>query len=91
MSISSPPPASPKPATCDFRIINLPPGGNEYEEVATLTPTRDKARTPESFKKAVHEDVCRVAGDLVVTEINGNGEYVRGTVLRKRAPAAAAP
>jgi len=35
--------------------------------------------------------VCRVGGDVVVTEINGNGRYVRGTVLRKRLPPAAPP
>ncbi len=79
-----------KPASCDFRVVNLAPTTTGFEEIATLTPKPSlEAWTPEDFKKAVQADVCRLGGDLVVTEINGQGAYVRGTVLRA-APAAAA-
>jgi len=88
MTVTSSTEVPPKPVTCDFRVLNLPPTGEDYEEVATLTPSGARSTSPETFKHAVHEDVCRVGGDAVVTEINGQGWYVRGTVLRKRAPAA---
>jgi len=92
LSTSSSTPLTAKPADCDFQVANLPPGGDGYEEIATLTPSKGRAVTPDSFKSTVRADVCKVGGDVVVTEINGRGEYVRGTVLRKRvAPAAAEP
>ncbi len=70
------------------RAINLAPGAG-FEEIATLTPSGDvPARTPDQFKAVVRADVCRVGGDVVVTEVNGLGEYVRGTVLRAQAAAA---
>jgi len=81
-----------KPASCDFRVVNLAPTSGGFEEIATLTPKPSlQAWTPESFKTAVHDDVCRLGGDMVVTEINGQGAYVRGTVLRASTAAAATP
>lgn len=75
-------PMRPKVQTCDFRVVNLPPQG-DYEEIATLSPTGSKcAMNPNDFKDSVHDDVCRVGGDVVITEVNGFGCYVRGTVLR---------
>ncbi len=91
MSVTTPTPGPSRTSTCDFRVLNLPPGGGEYEEIATLTPARGRATTPEEFKEAVKDDVCHVGGDVVLAEINGQGWYVRGTVLRKRAPTAPAP
>ncbi len=78
------PPAS-KPPTCEFRVVNMPPQGN-FEEIATLTPEDYAASDPEKFKSVVQADVCRVGGDVAITEVNGFGQYVRGTVLRKTAP-----
>jgi len=90
-TVSTNQPLAAKPASCDFRVVNLAPTTTGYEEIATLTPKPyEEAWTPEDFKKAVHGDVCRLGGDLVVTEINGQGAYVRGTVLRAT-PAAASP
>jgi hypothetical protein len=80
-----------KPATCDFRVVNLAPTTGGFEEIATLTPQPGVvAYTPEAFKQSVQADVCKLGGDLVVTEINGAGAYVRGTVLRASAAAATA-
>lgn len=75
---------TPKPASCDFRVVNLPPQG-DFEEIATLDFVYDPAHNPDEFKQAVHDKVCSVGGDVVVSEINGNGLYVRGTILRARA------
>lgn len=76
---------TPKPANCDFRVVNLPPSG-DFDEIATLDFVYDPAHDPEDFKRSVRDKVCSVGGDVVVSEINGNGLYVRGTVLRLRAP-----
>jgi hypothetical protein len=83
MSVSTTSPTRAKTATCEFRVVNMIPGGN-YEEIATLTVSDKAAESPDEFKRAVREDVCRVGGDVVVTEINGLGLYVRGTVLRQQ-------
>jgi hypothetical protein len=91
MTVTSATPGPAKAPTCDFQVLNLVPSGEAYEEIATLTPTDARAATPERFKQAVREDVCRVGGDVVITQINGDGWYVRGTVLRKRAPDASVP
>jgi len=76
---------SPKPADCDFRVINLPPSG-DFEEIGTLTHNDGEYgdQTPYEFKVSIRADVCRAGGDLVVTEVNGHGLYVRGTVLKQR-------
>ena len=87
MNVTATTPVAAKAATCEFQVVNLAPSG-DYEEIATLAPDAFGVRDAEMFKHGVQADVCRVGGDVVVTEINGKGEYVRGTVLRKRAPAA---
>lgn len=91
MSTSTSAPLTAKPANCDFRVVNLPPRADEYEEIATLSLASKAADDPDQFKSAVRADVCKVGGDMVVTEVNGAGRYVRGTVLRKRLPPPAAP
>jgi hypothetical protein len=89
--VASPSTAGPlasKAPTCDFRVVNLLPQGGDFEEIATLTQREGKALAlnPTEFKAAVQADVCRLGGDLVVTEVSGWGGYVRGTVLRKKGP-----
>ena len=84
ISVSSTSRLAEKPATCEFRVVNLPPSGADYEEIATLTPDYYSAYKPDDFKRAVAAPVCRVGGEVVVTEVNGQGAYVRGTVLRQR-------
>ena len=81
MSMSTTSPTTGQAEPCDFRVVNIPPQG-PFEEIATLTPLDSPASTPEAFKKVVHDDVCRIGGTVVVTEINGFGRYMRGTVLR---------
>ncbi len=85
-------PTAPSAATCDFKVVGLPPQV-PFDEVATLTPEvtmfgAKAARDPLKFKSAVHDAVCKVGGDVVVTEVNGQGVYVRGTVLRLKQAAA---
>jgi hypothetical protein len=90
-SASGPLAGASKPPTCDFQIVNLPPGPG-FQEIGTLNPDGDGLDIfPDKFKEHVRTDVCRVGGDLVVTEVNGKGQYVRGTVLRKIADATPTP
>jgi hypothetical protein len=84
LSVTATTPTAAKHAPCDFQVVTLPPSSG-YEEIGTLSPSGFGAQTADDFKAGVHDDVCRIGGDLVVTEINGKGEYVRGTVLRKHA------
>jgi hypothetical protein len=84
---SSTEPLRAKPPGCEFRVVNIPPQG-PYEEIGTLTRASWATNDPVAFKNAVAGDVCRIGGDVVVTEVNGDGIYVRGTVLRKVGPPA---
>jgi len=59
------------------------PPATGYEELATLRLGFSMSTDPDYFKQAVRSDVCRVGGDLVVTELNGQGGFVRGVVLRR--------
>ncbi len=80
---SMPKAAPPKSPGCDFLVVNLPPQG-PYEEIGTVgAPEGERVDTPTEFKQAVRSSVCQAGGDVVVTQVNGAGYYVRGTVLRK--------
>lgn len=81
VTVSTPKPTIPKPASCEFQVVNLPPASG-YEEIASLTPKGDVAYDPTAFKTLIQPLVCSVGGDLVVAEVNGLA-YIRGTVLRK--------
>jgi hypothetical protein len=82
LTVSSAKPLTPKPPSCDFQIVAIPPQGS-YEEVATIRSAGKGVDDPSELRGAVQADVCRVGGDVVVTEVNGYGNYVRGIVLRK--------
>ena len=64
-----------------FEVVSKEPTGS-FDEVATVT-VNSATTSPEKFRSAVKEDVCRVGGDVVVTEVNGLGPIVRGVVLRR--------
>jgi hypothetical protein len=91
LAVTTTTPVTAKPQPCEFQVVSLPPSG-DYEEIGTLDTTGFGAPNVPDFKRGVEADVCRVGGDVVVTQVNGKGEYVRGIVLRKRAaPAVANP
>ncbi len=81
---------SPKAAACDFNVVSSAPTA-EVQEIGTLdviTPSWVSGDNA-SFKEAVREEVCKAGGDIVVTEVNGRGNIVRGVVFRKGAAAPA--
>jgi hypothetical protein len=74
---------SPKPKDCDFAVMTAAPASG-YQEIGILDWQSGWAVDKVAFfKSSVHDQVCMSGGDLVVTEINGVGDYVRGAVLRK--------
>lgn len=95
MTVTATKPLQPKPANCDFEIVGVPPASG-YEEIATLSQSGGATTSdPSTFKEKIRADVCRVGGDLVVYRINGLGDFLGGSVMRKSdagaASAAAAP
>jgi hypothetical protein len=76
------PPA--KQPTCDFQVAGAPDTSGSYVEVGVLDGVdRVYIQTISDFKREVQNQVCAAGGDLVVTEINGWGTYVRGVVFKK--------
>jgi hypothetical protein len=82
-------PAAAKDPACAFAVTATIPSG-EYEEVGTLTygsrtlSSFRASRDPEEFRRAVQSDVCKLGGDVVVTELDRQGTIVRGSVLRRK-------
>ena len=73
-----------KPPSCDF-IIATTKVDRAYEEVGILD-SKIWAENAAQFKATVQKQVCDVGGDAVYAEVNGNGRYVRGTILRWKSP-----
>ena len=72
----------PKAVGCDFAILSTPPT-REYIELGVLQPNSQfRTKDVQVFRQQVDADVCRAGGDAVLAEINGTGQYVRGTVIR---------
>ena len=69
---------------CTFECLSSFPN-SPYTELGTLDRRKKyrPARTAKDFKLAVSKDVCSVGGDaVVVTQVNEDGLYMRGTVIR---------
>jgi hypothetical protein len=75
-----------KPANCAFAVLTTRPDSS-FDEIGILDhshgPVPDDAA---AFKKSIQKEVCRAGGDAVLVEVNGLGQYIRGTVLRFRVP-----
>jgi hypothetical protein len=84
-------PIAAKPELCDFQVTGSPPQSGGYQEIGVIEMDNGVTSSIAEFRKEVQTLVCKAGGDLVVSEINGVGSYVRGVVFRKaEAPAAAA-
>jgi hypothetical protein len=71
-----------KAPDCDFAILTH--AEPDYEEVAMFERENQPAMTAAEFQKMVRKQVCEVGGDAVVAEIDNQGAYLRGTVLRRK-------
>lgn len=78
-----------KPEGCAFEIFEGMPS-RPFEELGVIAPediaNPSLAGAAQTFMSAARPFVCKVGGDAVVVERNMAGEYVRGTVIRYRAP-----
>jgi hypothetical protein len=70
-----------KSSRCSFDLLTMRPS-RAYLELGVLEPTDGAGASATEFKEAVGDQVCRVGGDAVLTEVNGFGHYVRGTVIK---------
>ena len=73
---------------CVVDVLPLPPGSG-YVEVGELSfeayaagPATHQYRDPHVLAAALHDEICAVGGDTLVTERNAMGVIVRGTVFR---------
>jgi hypothetical protein len=75
-------PGAAKPADCDFQLVNLPPQ-KDFEEIGMVTHIAgNRESNPKIFKESIRQDVCSVGGEIVLTQVNDLGEFVRGTIVR---------
>src|SRR5437016_1562101 len=79
--------APPKPVTGDFFVLSAVPD-KPFVELGTLDFEPGLGSyypiNASGFKQAVQSQVCSAGGDAVLTLVNANGWYVRGTVIRYR-------
>lgn len=75
---------------CDF-VVATNQLDRPFQEVGVLdfsAPSLNAGisgrRSVSEFKEAIQPLVCEAGGDAVIAEVNGGGEYVRGTVVRWR-------
>jgi hypothetical protein len=73
--------AAVKPPGCEFELLTTRPP-RPYVELGVLERSMRVAGSASDFKESVRENVCNAGGDAVLTELNGLGGYIRGTVLK---------
>ncbi|MFY2561204.1 hypothetical protein ACN469_26625 [Corallococcus terminator] len=82
--------AEARPATCQVDLFTTRPEGS-FVELGVLENRYVPRSTANEFVEAVRSQVCEAGGDAVLAEVNGFGNYIRGTVIRfKQAEAAPA-
>jgi hypothetical protein len=82
MTVTSTKPVSAKPAGCEFQVVNTQPQG-AFTEVASFRSAGKGVDDLGEFKRAVQGDACRVGADYVLVQMNGYGNIVNATALRK--------
>ena len=70
----------PRPVDCSFQVLTAAPT-QLYQELGVLE-ARNAALDAKGFASDVHEQVCRAGGDAVLVQVDGQGRYLRGTVLK---------
>jgi hypothetical protein len=80
-------PAVPKQGRCEFQVVSSLPH-ESVQEIGTLSLKNgingDVPRDASRFRADVHDQVCELGGDVVLTEVNGHGDIVRGIVFRRQ-------
>ena len=77
--------SEPRLANCEFDVFTAYPDG-AWTEVGTVDSTRYGGKTTlASFRDAVRSRVCEAGGDAIIALANGDGQYVKATVLIRSA------
>jgi len=78
-------PAAARPADCQIELFTTPPG-KPFVELGALDWHRAYAaalaHNAADFMRAVQPQVCGAGGSAILAQVNGDGAYVRGTVIR---------
>jgi hypothetical protein len=72
--------ATPRAQNCSFEFFTTRPD-RAYDELGVLEYDMDMACNARDLYLAVRSQVCRAGGEGVITEVNGAGCYMRGTVI----------
>lgn len=83
----------PKGDGCPVQVLTTTPA-EAYVELGVIDVTAYAPTNVEGFKKMATPYVCKAGGDAVIAFANGNGYYIKGTVLKSAAdsgPAAPQP
>ena len=79
--------AAAREPNCDFDLLSMRPD-RPFRELGVIERVGPVSRGGSSFAAAfkanVGEGVCLAGGDAVVTEVNGFGQYIRGTIIEYR-------
>ncbi len=81
----------PRPENCEFEMLTGAPAGS-YVELGTLDLTAGATTNLGEFRSGIRPQVCRAGGDAAIGIANGNGIYIKATVLKRvDGPTAGAP
>lgn len=72
---------------CNFDILTAPPGPGYYEVAVVDVSEGELLREIDRFKKEIRPHVCQAGGDAAWALANGNGVYIKATVLKRTPPA----
>lgn len=75
-----------RPPACEFQLLTVVPSGSYVEKGVFETQEgnygSNSFSTLADFKREITPYVCKAGGDVAVAHANGNGIYVRATILK---------
>lgn len=79
---------------CGFHVLTAMPAG-QFVEIGTIDVDHgsygtNTFRTLDAFKEHIRPHVCQAGGDVAVALANGEGMYIKATVLKAKAATAEA-
>jgi len=80
-----------KPANCEFKVFTTVPEGH-WEEIAVIDVRSGANHTDiADFKKEIQPKACEAGGDAVIALANGDGVWIKATVLKAQGAPPAVP
>jgi len=81
----------PRPENCNFQILTTLPA-DVYAEIAVIDIQAGGYYYTDTgaFKEQIRSYVCKAGGDAALAYANGNGQYIKATVLKLQPKAAPA-